>query len=534
MARTKEEHRLYMRQWRAKKKAALAPKASRSPKIPESPEEQAELVCKWAAKRLKVPAGHPDQGKAMVIPSYGVKYLVDALGHRESLFCVSRKNSKSGIVAILALAHLCGPLKRRGWRGAVASLNRSKASELAMQVEQIAEDSTLSGLTFRRAPLHVLGEGTRLDVLSADKNTGAASGYDWIACDELGLFSPNSREMVAGLRSSLSARDGKFLALSVRGASELLQEILDRTHLEDTAVHLYAGSPDADIDDVENWYRGNPGLGSIKSLRYMQTESKRVLASPGDQGLFRVYDLNESIDPTRSMIVPTADWKACTTDKLPPRQGEVVIGVDLGGSVSMTCLVACWIRTGRMEAWGAYSNTPDLKSRGTDDGVGNRYEQMHERGELLVFEGRTTPVVPFLRHIFDTHLQGHHVVALAADRHRKEDLLDAIDLSGVHVGTIELRGMGASATAHGSADVRAFQKLVYDKWITMRPSLLMASAIKEAHTGHDRLGNPFIEKSRSRGRIDCLSAGVLCAGLAMRLRHKPKQKRPRLHIVEAA
>ena len=523
-----------MRQWRAKKKAQQAPKAPRAPKIPSDPEEQADLVFKWAAKRLRVPPGHKNQGKRMIVPAYGQKFIIDALSHSESLFCTGRKNSKSGITAILALAHLCGPLRQRGWRGAVASLNRAKASELAMQVEQIAEASRLSGLTFRRAPLHVLGAGTRLDVLSADKNTGAASGYDMIFCDELGLFPPNAREMVGGLRSSLSARAGKFLGLSVRGTSELLQEILDRSHLDDTAVHLYAGSPDADLDDVENWHRGNPGLGDIKSLQYMQTEAARVLATPGDQNLFRSLDLNENIDPTRSMIVAVRDWQDCTTTKLPPRQGEVVIGVDLGGSVSMTALAAIWIRSGRMECWAAYGSTPDLKSRGIDDGVGNRYEQMAERDELLVFPGRTTPVIPFLREIFDTRLRGCPVLALAADRHRKDDLLDAIDLSGIQVGSVELRGMGASNTAHGSADVRSFQKLVYDKWLKIKPSLLMASAIKEANLAFDRLGNPFIEKSRSRGRIDSLSAGVLATGLAMRLRHKPKKKKPRLYVVEAA
>ncbi len=471
----------------------------------------------------------------MVIPEYGVKFLTDALGHRESLLCMARKNSKSGIVAVLALAHLAGPLRQRGWRGAVASLNTAKAGELALQAEQIAEASGLTGLTFRKAPRHILGTDTRLDILSSDKNVGAASGYDWIACDELGLFPPNAREMVSSLRSSLSARDGKLLALSVRGASELLQEILDRSHLDDTSAHLYAADPDCALDDVEQWQKANPGLAvDIKSTAYMEAESKRVLATPGDQNHFRCFDLNEALDPSRSMIVAVTDWQACTTDKLPPRQGEVVVGVDLGGSASMTALVAVWIRTGRMEAWGAYGDNPDLKTRGTEDGVGNRYEQMAERNELFVYPGRTTPCIAFLRDIFENKLRGHPVIALAADRHRKSDLYDAIDQSGIRVDSVELRGMGASASAHGSADVRTFQKLVLNQDIKTRPSLLMVSAIKEGHVDYDRLGNPFIEKSRSRGRIDALSAGVLAAGLMNRYMHKPKKKKPRLHIVKAA
>ena len=62
------------------------------------------------------------------------------------------ENAKSAICAILALGFLVGPLRAKGWRGAVASLSKEKANELRKQAEEIALASKLKGLIFRRSP----------------------------------------------------------------------------------------------------------------------------------------------------------------------------------------------------------------------------------------------------------------------------------------------------------------------------------------------------------------------------------------------
>ena len=66
---------------------------------------------------------------------------VKGWGAHESALCIARKNAKSAIAAVLALGHLCGPLRSDGWRGAVASITKEKAAELRNQVAAIAEAS---------------------------------------------------------------------------------------------------------------------------------------------------------------------------------------------------------------------------------------------------------------------------------------------------------------------------------------------------------------------------------------------------------
>ncbi|TDX26229.1 hypothetical protein [Rhodovulum visakhapatnamense] len=41
------------------------------------------------------------------------------------------------------------------------------------------------------------------------------------------------------------------------------------------------------------------------------------------------------------MLITPDEWQQCETDTLPPRQGSVVIGIDLGGSASMTAAAFC-------------------------------------------------------------------------------------------------------------------------------------------------------------------------------------------------
>ena len=78
---------------------------------------------------------------------------------------------------------------------------------------------------------------------------------------------------------------------------------------------------------------------------------------------------------------------------------------------------------------------------------------------------------------------------------------------------MEWRGQGASASADGSHDVRAFQRLILSGKLATPESLLMRSAIFESVIRRDGAGNPAIDKRRHHGRIDALSAAVIAAGL---------------------
>ena len=511
---------------RAKRAAAkLAGKTAAKP-LPETPSDMAGAICEWAKKCLKVPAGHPCEGGALIIPEYGRLFLRDALaaGTHEALLCLGRKNAKSAIVAVLVLAYLAGPLKRAGWRSGVCSISREKAHELRAQIQMIATASGLKGLRFWRArtsPAIVSEAGGSVDILSADKNAGAASSYDLAIVDELGLLSERNRALVNSMRSSVSAKGGTFLSLSVHGDGPFIPEILERKGSAALAVHHYRAAEGCALDDEAAWDAANPGLAcGIKSRNYMVSEAARVKVTRSDENSFRALDLNQPGKPGSEMIFSLAEWQQCVVDEaaLPPRTGQCCIGFDLGGSSSMTALAAVW-PNGRIESWGAFPAVPPIKERARVDGA--LYELMESRGELKIFSGRVTPVQEFLRDCA-ARLAGERVLAAGADRFRKSEAQQVLDGAGLRWPII-WRGMGAAAKADGSHDVRSLQRLVLNRKLKTRESLLLSSAITASVIRRDGSGNPALDQSSKQGRIDALSAAVIAAGLAEIQGMKPRR-----------
>ena len=481
---------------------------------PAATSDPAGALADWARSTLRVPPGHKNAGRGLELPAYLVDFFRDALapGCTESLNCVARKNGKSAAVAVLVLGYLVGPLRREGWRCALASLSREKAAEIKLQIEAIATASGLEGVEFwRRSSPAVTSAAGSVDILASDSNSGAALGVDLAVCDELGLMQEKSRAFVASLRSSVSARGGKFMALSVHGDGPFIPEILARRGAPGLAVHLHQAEANCKLDDPKAHALANPGLGLIKQTSYMTSEAARVIATPSDQSSFRALDLNQPGSPSREMVCGPDDWKACTVPKakLPARRGPCFVGVDIGGSASMTAAAAWFPESRLLEIFSAFPSRPNLLERGVADGVGRIYQEAFERGELQVFDGRLTPAGDFVRAVAGS-LAGCEIVGAASDNFRKSEVLQVIEGDDLEW-PWDWRRMGSGPT--GSADVRAFQRSVFSHAIKTAPSLLLPLALKSTVLARDSNGNPSLHRGNT-GRIDVLSACVLAIGLA--------------------
>ena len=324
--------------------------------------------------------------------------------------------------------------------------------------------------------------------------------------------------------------------LSIYGSGPFVPELIEAADDEAVAVHLFQADEGSDLEDPAAWAAANPTLGSIKAVEYMRDRARLAARNPADAADFMAHDLNRPGEPSREMVCTVADWQRVAGDDLPvpERRGPVCVGLDAGGSSSMTAACCVWPVTGRVEVRGAFPADPDLEERGRLDGVGRRYEQLHALGEISpqTYPGRSTPVVAFLRDLADD-LQGETVIALGADRFRQSEVHDAMS-DALLRWPLVWRGQGASATADGSADVRSFQRFVADRTITVvQGRMLMAHAISESPIRRDGSGNPALEKNRQRGRIDPLSAAVIACELAERHRARMNRQPPKLRYAIA-
>ena len=501
--RDKNAERLAARERQRRRRVRLKAEKPVCPAPPPAPaqDRQAPTVADWSRERLVVPPGHPLAGQPMVLPDYGVEFIRDALKHRESLICLGRKNSKSGIVAVFCLSLLAGPLKRAGLRIGTVSVTREKSAELLRQMQEIAEASRLAGLEFRKSPAPgwvLTPDGSTAEFLSADKSAGHSSGFDYAIADELGLMGERDRELIAGMRTATSARDGRFIALSIRGESPMLEEMIARRDLPTCAVHLYAPEVpeggEIDIHDPAVWAAGNPGIAAgIKSAAYMRDEAARVEATPSDRATFIAFDLNLPQKPTREVIFDVADYRGCCVEDLPPRRGVVCLGLDMGEATAATAAFAVWPETGRAEGWLAFGDNPSPIERGRRDGA--RYDLMIERGELRTYPGRVTPVAKFLGDVAED-LKGCRVHRLGADGYKDAEVKDFLEDAGLRW-PYEFRRVGAGKD--GGRDVRSLQRLVLNRRLLMLESLAFATAVSNSSLRRDGNGNPRSRQGHEPG-----------------------------------
>ena len=516
--------REYDRQWqrnRALQAEAMFPLEVVEDAVPDYPDDPVAAFVEWSESVLRVPSG-PLSSKPFRVPDWQRDFLRAAHepGVLEAGLSVARKNGKSGIIAAWLLACLCGPLVRRDWRCVVVSLTGQLAKELRDAMEATALASGIMDVTWYSSPPpgRAIGRaGSRVTFLAADKATGHAIGSDLVIVDEAGLLPEASRALWNACLSSTSGRNGRLIAISIRGDGPMFSEIADRRDDPDVRWIEYAANGKAAYDDEQAWHDANPGLrDGIKSLDYMRRMSRRAISNPNNGPHFAAYDLNLPQEPTRELILTLSQWVDAVVPEAPAREGPCFVGIDLGASASMTAGVAYWPKSGRMEVHGAFPATPDLDARGEGDGVGGLYKRMVAEGSLVVYPGRVTPVALFLDMLY-TSLYGQYVKAMGCDRYRREEMLQAMSQAGINW-PIVFRGQGASATADGSADVRAFQEEILTRVAKPVACLMMEAAISNSSIARDSGGNPKLDKAKSKGRIDALQAAVIALGLGRKWR----------------
>ena len=498
LRRKRTTGRLRIAAWRAKKAKA---KAAETFAVVDHADPVGELAS-WAAESLIVPVGHPRAGQPMVLLDFAVDWLRESWDAHESALSTARKNAKSAIAAVLALGYLCGPLRHPGWRGAIASLDKNKAGELRRQVAEIAEASGLA-VKIRKSPYPGVIEsdtGT-LDTLSADRSAGHSSGYDLVIVDETGLFPERSRDLLAGLRSSVSARNGQIRHISIRGDSVLFREILENPVV---VSHVHAASDGCSLDDEAAWRAANPGLGTIKALAYMRSEVARVAGVVSDEPSFRAYDLNLALSPTREMVCSLDAWRAVESTKAAKRNGPAFLGFDAGAAQSMTAAAAYWPQSRRLDLFACFPRTPTLASRGESDGVGRLYERAATANQLWTHGEQVSDLGAFLARLA-TNLGEAEVAGIAADRFRQSELVEA--LSGARL-------PWPTTYRSSLADhLPIFQRRVYGGEIRTRPNLLMMSALSDSEIQRDSTRARLVP-ARRRARIDPLVAAIHAVSLA--------------------
>ena len=471
--------------------------------------------------QLKVPEGQ-SAGKPLKLARFQRDFIKGALAKKTSVavLSVGRGNGKSALSSGLALGSLLGKWDNQPYREILlAARTRDQAQICWRYVAGLASslpDEIQARLTFRRSPRleieYVDADGIShvVRAVAADGKSVLGTSPTLAIMDERGHWADDKGDALEdALMSGLGKRGGKALIISTSAADDAhaFSRWIDQPP-PGTYVQEHRPPPGLPADDLESIMLANPGArsGIGSKPTWLIAQAERAIAQGGHAlNSFRLYNRNERISgEARDLLLTLDEWLVAENETLPARSGPVVIGIDLGGSASMTAAAFYWPETGRLESRGWFPSSPSLANRGASDAVGTRYVEMQDRGELDVMGDKTVPIAGWLDAVL-SHVEGQRISGLVADRYKAAELGEAMDARNIRVPVI-WRGFGFK---DGGEDVERFRRAVFDGKVIAAPSLLMRSALSDAVCLRDPAGNAKLAKARSKGRIDTASAAVI-------------------------
>lgn len=481
---------------------------------------------------LLVPEG-PKAGTPLVLAPFQEQFVRGALDPATSIAALSigRGNAKTALSAGIALGALLGAWDQQPRREILLAARTRDQARIAWSfavgfIQSLPED-VQKQLKFRRSPtfsIEYCGDGGEhfLKTISADGKSALGSAPTLVLMDERGHWPlDKGDELEHALLSGLGKRGGKGLIISTSASTDThpFSVWLD-TPQPGTYIQEHRPPPGLPVDDVPSLETANPGarFGIGSSIEWLVAQARRSAARGGSTlTSFRLYNRNERVSAeSRDVLLTVDEWLDCETADLPPREGDCILGIDLGGSASMSAAAFYWPATGRLEALGTFPTTPSLSDRGAADGVGGRYLEMADRGELNTLGDKTVPVSDWLGQVL-RQVEGENIVALTADRYKQSELAEAMDRAGIKVPVV-WRGQGYR---DGGEDCERFRRAAYDGRVRSRPSLLLRSAFADAVVLRDPANNLKLAKARSTGRIDAVAATVLAVAEGARRTGRP-------------
>ncbi len=484
---------------------------------------------------LQIPEG-PRAGQPLRLAPFQKQFVRGALAEdvMTGVLSIGRGNAKTALAAGIALGALLGTWDRQPKREIlIAARTRDQAHIAWRFVAGFARSlpaEVQRGLIYRRSPRLEIewegdGGGHVVRAIAADGKSALGSAPTLVLMDERGHWATDrGDDLEHALLSGLGKRGGKALIVSTSAPDDThpFSRWCDDVQ-EGVYVQEHRPAPGLPVDDRDSLLIANPGAkhGIGGSLEWLEAQARRAAARGGSTlTAFRLFNRNERVSgETRDVLLTVDEWLACETAELPERTGPVVVGIDLGGSSSMTAAAFYWPETGRLEVVGTFPKAPSLADRGAADGVSGRYGEMQDRGELTTLGDKTVPVSMWLAAVM-RHVAGEPIAAVVADRYKAAELGEAMAPAGVTAPVI-WRGMGYR---DGNEDVERFRRAAFDGLVRSKPSLLLRSAFADAVCLRDPANNIKIAKARSKGRIDAAMAAVLAVAEGARMTARPRTR----------
>ena len=470
----------------------------------------------------------PLAGQQMRLLPWERAFIIDLLSDDvfTAALTVGRGNGKSTLTAALAVAAMVGPLTVPGAEVVVVASDFDQGRiiyhhALAFLSPWIDAEARRFSVVDTVNKAEVIDRDTRCVMKVKSSNPKSAHGLapKLLLLDEPAQWPKNtSRKMLAALETSMGKiGEEKMVALGTRpeGGDHWFAEWLDGGA---DMAHKYLADKNDDPMADDTWKKANPSWHHMPSLvKAIKRDRRKAVQSADALQAFKALRLNMGVSDTFSAILISADeWARCQTD-VADMTGPMVWGLDMGSSVAMSSITAYWPLARYVETMAMFPDNPDLKQRGLHDGVDDLYEKMALRGELSTTPGRTVKPDAMIREAYE---RWGLPLAIAGDRYKEAETLQALDDSGIPITAWIPRGQGYR---DGSEDVKRFRRAVAEDLVRSKESLLLTHALGGARVAIDMSGNAKLAKHgdgterHSRHRDDAVASLIVAVAQGHRM-----------------
>jgi len=355
---------------------------------------------------------------------------------------VSRGNGKTSWAGAIATAALVpgGPLFIAGTAVVVVAASFGQAREAyeatreALQPWVRSDPDAWRFLDSQRLLIEHRPTTTKLEVRGSEARTlhGIRRGRLFIL-DEPAQWQANMSDRIwSAVRTSLGKVPGaKVLAIGTRPATT--------THWFSRLLAggraTFATSYHADKEDdpfaPATWRKANPSLSALPALReVIEVEAAEAREDASLLPGFKALRLNMGVvDHEQQLLLDASTWERIELLPGGDPVGGWVLGLDLGQNAAMSAASAYWWRTGYVQCFAMFAQTPDLEERGRKDHVGDLYQRMYDRGELCTTPGRIVPADLLLAEVVE---RWGMPSAIVADRFREAEVREALTAASGH------------------------------------------------------------------------------------------------------
>ena len=482
----------------------------------------------WLRNTFRIPSGM-NAGQPFELHGFQLDFVrqylaqeVDGPLWRTLIFSTPRKLGKTTLLGALFLGLMCAdsPIHIPGFAGAVAAPTEKHALYIEKAMRALMETAGRADEMRRRHDpkpgLVLIGDAT-LTMSTGSRSQGHGADLDLAVIDEAGLLAQNQGELLTGFFDALTTRNGQLILTGTRGDSPAYNELIDRPDPR-TFVCLHAAEKEDDPSCPHVWAKANPGLGTIKPLRFMQDAHGKAKQS-GSFAEFEAWQLNKPLTPGRELLLDYDTLRKAYRDEVQTIPGEPVhIGLDLGGSASMTAATIAYELSGVVKVLGAFPGADiELLERGRRDLVGDAWFRCAQAGELIETSGSVSDLQEFLPELVKL-IGPHPVRSVSCDRYRDAEMRTAMARARLEWPMI-FRGQGPK---DGNADILATRKLFLAGAAQMKRSLLLEVSLAEADVKVSTTGAMQLSKSHQTARIDVASSLVLACAAMLRAREEVK------------